>query len=142
MILLNFSLGKKRTGGTMLEQNYIGIDCHENQHTIAIYHIEQDCVSRKMKTSRYQLGKIENSETQLLKKLQIIEKEFGPINNIGYEAGSFGYNLYHWLTAKGHECRVIAPHTIPRQIGRNKNDKIDAIDIAESLFTPLETELL
>jgi len=126
----------------MLSQNYVGIDCHEKQNTIALYHIEQDCVSRKMKTSRYQLGKIENSDTQLLKKLRFIEREFGLINSIGYEAGVFGYNIYRRLTTKGYSCKVIAPHTVPRQIGRNKNDRIDAIDIAESLFTGKSSSLI
>jgi len=119
----------------MLAQNYVGIDCHEAQNTLALYHIERDKISRKMVTSKYQIGKVENNESQLLKKLQSIENEFGKIDSIGYEAGTFGYNLYRRLTDRGYLCKVIAPHTIPRQIGRNKNDKLDAIDIAESLFT-------
>lgn len=125
----------------MHTQNYIGIDTHESQNTIALFHIEQDNVSQHMMTSKIQIGSIPNDSAKLKSKLTHIEKQFGPITSVGYETGFSGYNLYRKLTSWGYDTSVLAPHTIPKKPGKNKNDKIDASDIAEALFTQTATSV-
>lgn len=51
-----------------------------------------------------------------------------------YEAGPCGYVLYRYLTAKGHECRVVAPSLIPKRPGdKVKTDRRDAMELARLL---------
>jgi transposase len=51
-----------------------------------------------------------------------------------YEAGPTGYGLYRDLTARGLECRVVAPSLIPRRPGdRVKTDRRDAVELARLL---------
>lgn len=51
-----------------------------------------------------------------------------------YEAGPTGYGLYRHLTAKGLECRVVAPSLIPKRPGdRIKTDRRDAVELARLL---------
>ncbi len=51
-----------------------------------------------------------------------------------YEAGPCGYRLYRDLTAKGLECRVVAPSLIPKRSGdRVKTDRRDAVELARLL---------
>jgi len=51
-----------------------------------------------------------------------------------YEAGPCGYVLHRHLTAKGLDCRVVAPSLIPKKPGdRVKNDRRDAVELARLL---------
>ena len=51
-----------------------------------------------------------------------------------YEAGPSGYVLYRYLTAKGLDCRVVAPSLIPKRPGdKVKTDRRDAVEIARLL---------
>lgn len=51
-----------------------------------------------------------------------------------YEAGPSGYGLHRYLTAKGFDCRVVAPSLIPKKPGdRVKNDRRDAVELARLL---------
>jgi len=51
-----------------------------------------------------------------------------------YEAGPSGYVLYRYLTAKGLDCRVVAPSLIPKRPGdKIKTDRRDAVEIARLL---------
>ena len=53
-----------------------------------------------------------------------------------YEAGPTGYGLYRYLTAKGHECRVVAPSLIPKRPGdKVKTDRRNAVELAQHLRT-------
>lgn len=63
-----------------------------------------------------------------------------------YEAGPCGYQIYRHLTAKGFDCKVVAPSLIPRQSGnRIKNDRRDSLMLARlhrsgdltSVYVPL-----
>ncbi len=48
-----------------------------------------------------------------------------------YEAGPCGYQIYRHLTAKGFDCKVVAPSLIPKQSGnRIKNDRRDSLMLA------------
>lgn len=53
---------------------------------------------------------------------------------VAYEAGPCGYGLYRYLTAKGIDCRVVAPSLIPKRPGdRVKTDRRDAVELARLL---------
>ena len=53
---------------------------------------------------------------------------------LAYEAGPGGYGLHRYLTAKGLDCRVVAPSLIPKRPGEKvKNDRRDAVEIARLL---------
>jgi transposase len=44
-----------------------------------------------------------------------------------YEAGPCGYGIQRHLTARGHDCVVVAPSLIPKRLGdRIKTDRRDA----------------
>ena len=48
-----------------------------------------------------------------------------------YEAGPCGYVLHRYLTAKGFDCRVVAPSLIAKKPGvKVKTDRRDAVEIA------------
>lgn len=48
-----------------------------------------------------------------------------------YEAGPCGYTIYRHLTAKGFECKVVAPSQTPKKPGdRVKTDRRDATALA------------
>jgi len=51
-----------------------------------------------------------------------------------YEAGFRGFNLYYDLTAAGHDCIVVPPHTVLQEkCSRVKSDRIDARLLAKNL---------
>ena len=51
-----------------------------------------------------------------------------------YEAGPCGYVLHRYLTAKGFDCRVVAPSLIAKKPGvKVKTDRRDAVEIARQL---------
>jgi transposase len=48
-----------------------------------------------------------------------------------YEAGPCGYGIQRHLSARGHECVVVAPSLIPKRAGdRVKTDRRDAASLA------------
>jgi hypothetical protein len=48
-----------------------------------------------------------------------------------YEGGPCGYGIQRHLSARGHECVVVAPSLIPKRAGdRVKTDRRDAISLA------------
>jgi len=54
--------------------------------------------------------------------------------HVVYEAGFKGFNLYDALTADGHRCIVVPPHTVQQaKCARVKNDRIDAALLAKNL---------
>jgi transposase len=54
--------------------------------------------------------------------------------HVVYEAGFKGFNLYDALTADGHHCIVVPPHTVHQEkCARVKNDRIDAKLLAKNL---------
>jgi hypothetical protein len=49
-----------------------------------------------------------------------------------YEAGPCGYGIQRQLSARGHECVVVAPSLIPKRAGdRVKTDRRDAASLAK-----------
>ncbi|BFT68957.1 IS110 family transposase [Paenibacillus sp. P36] len=69
-------------------------------------------------------------------KLEFVKKIMRQLGNaenleVCYEAGPTGYVLFHWLTALGITCKVIAPSLIPVRTGDQiKTDKRDALRLA------------
>lgn len=75
----------------------------------------------------------------IVKFIEAVRKRFPTDANVkfvcGYEAGGLGFSLQRALAAKGIECRVIAPTTLPTQKGKKciKTDRIDARIIAKAM---------
>lgn len=101
---------------------YIGLDVSKEKISVAIadegreaarFHSHIPHKIESIKRVMRQLGKPEELE-------------------VCYEAGPTGYVLYHWLTAMGISCTVVAPSLIPGRAGDQvKTDKRDALRLAQ-----------
>jgi len=111
----------------MKKIRFIGLDVHKDFISVAIAEDGRGDPSF--------FGQIPNntaSVSKLVKKLEGVNKE----NELcfTYEAGCFGFVLYHLITALGHFCVVAAPSLISRKPGdRVKTDKRDALKLARQL---------
>ena len=105
---------------------YIGLDVHTTNYTICAYNIENDKTFAET-TINPDIGELD----KYLKKIQ--ELQGGCKLVCGYEAGCLGYSLYQQLTAKGYECIILAPTTMPKTAKEIKTDKRDARKIAKCL---------
>ncbi len=76
-------------------------------------------------------GRIANTPTALDRLLRQLGGD-GMKLRFCYEAGPCGYGLYRRLSARGHECIVVAPSLIPKRAGdRIKTDRRDAASLAK-----------
>jgi transposase len=105
---------------------YIGLDVHTTNYTICAYTIENDKAFAET-TINPNFKELE----KYLKKIQ--ELQGGGKLICGYEAGCLGYSLYQQLTAKGYECIILAPTTMPKTAREIKTDRRDARWIAKCL---------
>ena len=105
---------------------YIGLDVHTTNYTICAYTIENDKTFAET-TINPDIRELD----KYLKKIQ--ELQGGCKLVCGYEAGCLGYSLYQQLTAKGYECIILAPTTMPKTAKEIKTDKRDARKIAKCL---------
>ena len=105
---------------------YIGLDVHTTNYTICAYTIENDKTFAET-TINPDIRELD----KYLKKIQEIQG--GSKLVCGYEAGCLGYSLYQQLTAKGYECIILAPTTMPIVAKEIKTDKRDARKIAKCL---------
>lgn len=65
---------------------------------------------------------------------EVLPHEYAEEYICGYEAGCFGYTLYHQLTDHGVKCIILAPTTMAiTNKNRVKTDKEDAGNIARCL---------
>lgn len=102
---------------------FIGMDVHKNSIEIAI-------AQRGRNAEVRHYGRIDGTLEALDKVLRKLVSKGGPLHFV-YEAGPCGYEIYRHLTAKGHDCAVVAPSRIPRKSGdRIKNDRRDACMLA------------
>jgi transposase len=107
---------------------YVGMDVHKESYTLCCYRFEED----KLKYQQ----RMEPDYRKVLKYLEQIRKLYKEEIEIvcGYEAGCFGYTLYHQLTEHGFECIIMAPTTMAiTNTNRVKTDKRDAGNIARCL---------
>ncbi|MDX8404144.1 MAG: IS110 family transposase [Mariprofundaceae bacterium] len=111
----------------MKKSRYIGLDVHKDFISVAVAELNGG--------DPYVHGQISNCATsvaKLIKKLAGEDKE----NELyfTYEAGCFGFILYHLITSLGYFCMVAAPSLIPRKPGdRVKTDNRDAMKLARLL---------
>ena len=92
----------------MKEYNtFIGMDVHKNSIQIAI--AEQ---GRNGEVRNY--GKINGTLDALDKVVRKLVSKNSHLHFV-YEAGPCGYQIYRHLTAKGYDCKVVAPSRVPKQ---------------------------
>ena len=102
---------------------FVGMDVHKNSIEIAI-------AQRGRNGEVRNYGKIDGTLEALDKVVRKLVSKGGPLHFV-YEAGPCGYEIYRHLTAKGHDCAVVAPSRIPKKSGdRIKNDRRDACMLA------------
>jgi transposase len=76
-------------------------------------------------------GRIANTATALDRLLRKLG-EAGMALRFCYEAGPCGYGIQRHVSARGHECVVVAPSLIPKRAGdRVKTDRRDAASLAK-----------
>ena len=85
---------------------YVGMDVHKESFSLCAYTIEAE------KASHYQ--RTEADYKKVLNYLEFLRTIYGDDANFicGYEAGCFGYTLYHQLTANNVKCIILAPTTM------------------------------
>lgn len=104
---------------------YCGIDMHKKTWTITM---EAD--------ELYKKTICQSSDKQSL--VSFIKNNYPGANVIaGYEAGYFGYSLYHYLRDNGIACSVLHPADIPttQKEKEQKRDPIDSKKITRALKT-------
>jgi transposase len=76
-------------------------------------------------------GRIANTSAALDRLLRKLGGD-GMALRFCYEAGPCGYGIHRRLSARGHECVVVAPSLIPKRAGdRVKTDRRDAASLAK-----------
>ncbi len=105
---------------------YVGLDVHKETIAVAL-------AEAGLREEVREHGKIPNTPAALN---ALAEKLAGKKRELRfcYEAGPCGYGIQRHLSAKGHECAVVAPSLIPRKPGdRIKTDRRDAINLAKAI---------
>ena len=110
---------------------YIGMDVHTESYSVCAYSMESQNIFAETKFA----ASAENVEAYLKSVSGGFEKPEEVKFVCGYEAGCLGYSLYRELTARGIDCRIMAPSTMAStpQDNRKKNDRLDAQRIAKCL---------
>jgi len=107
---------------------YVGMDVHKESFTLCCYRFEEDKL-------RFQ-QKMAPDYKNILKYLEQVRKQYKEEVEFvcSYEAGCFGYTLYHQLKDHGVECIIMAPTTMAvTNTNRVKTDRKDAGNIARCL---------
>src|SRR5271168_2393680 len=102
---------------------YVGLDVHKDGIVVAI-------ADGGLRGEVREYGRIANTATALDR----VARKLGPEGvrlQFCYEAGPCGYGIQRQLSARGHECVVVAPSLIPKRPGdRVKTDRRDAASLA------------
>ena len=102
---------------------YIGLDVHKDGIVVAIADGGQRGEVRGY-------GRIANTATALDRLARKLGDD-GVRLRFCYEAGPCGYGIQRQLSARGHDCVVVAPSLIPKRPGdRVKTDRRDAASLA------------
>src|SRR5205807_4419544 len=102
---------------------YVGLDVHKDSIVVAM-------AAGGLRGEVREYGRIANTSTALDRLLRKLGGE-GVTLRFCYEAGPCGYGIQRRLSARGHECVVVAPSLIPKRAGdRVKTDRRDAASLA------------
>ena len=103
---------------------YVGLDVHKESIVVAV-------ASGGLRGEVREFGRIANTTTALDRLLRKLGGD-GTKLRFCYEAGPCGYGIHRRLSARGHECVVVAPSLIPKRAGaRVKTDRRDAASLAK-----------
>jgi transposase len=102
---------------------YVGLDVHKEGIVVAV-------AEGGLCGEARDYGRIANTPAALDRLMG----KFGGASvrlRVCYEAGPCGYGIQRHLSARGHECIVVAPSLIPKRAGdRVKTDRRDAAGLA------------
>jgi transposase len=102
---------------------YVGLDVHKAGIVVAV-------AEGGVRGEVREYGRIANSPAALDRLARKLGRE-GVELRFCYEAGPCGYGIQRHLSARGHDCVVVAPSLIPRRAGdRVKTDRRDAASLA------------
>jgi transposase len=105
---------------------FVGLDVHKDSISVAY------AAGGSPEPAQF-LGPIGTRQCDLEQLIRRLRSK-SPRLIFAYEAGPCGYVLYRYLSAKGFDCRVVAPSLIPKRPGdRIKNDRRDAVELARLL---------
>jgi transposase len=103
---------------------YVGLDVHKEGIVVAV-------AAGGLRGEVREYGRIANTPMALDRLLRKLGGE-GMSLRVCYEAGPCGYGIQRQVSARGHECVVVAPSLIPRRAGdRIKTDRRDAASLAK-----------
>jgi transposase len=102
---------------------YVGLDVHKESIVVAV-------AEGGLRGEVREHGRIANTASALDRLLRKLGRG-GVRLRFCYEAGPCGYGIQRELSARGHECVVVAPSLIPKRAGdRVKTDRRDAANLA------------
>jgi transposase len=102
---------------------YIGLDVHKEGIVVAV-------AAGGLRGEVREYGRIANTAAALDRLVRKLGGA-GVRLRFCYEAGPCGYGIQRHLSARGHECVVVAPSLIPKRAGdRVKTDRRDAAGLA------------
>jgi transposase len=102
---------------------YVGLDVHKEGIVVAV-------AEGGLRGEVREYGRIANTPAALDRLMCKLGGE-GVRLRVCYEAGPCGYGIQRHLSARGHECVVVAPSLIPKRAGdRVKTDRRDAAGLA------------
>ena len=103
---------------------YVGLDVHKETIVVA-------AAGGGLRGEVREYGRIANTSAALDRLLRKLGGD-GVTLRFCYEAGPCGYGIQRRLSARGHECVVVAPSLIPKRAGdRVKTDRRDAASLAK-----------
>jgi transposase len=103
--------------------SYVGLDVHKDAIVVAV-------AEGGLRGEVREYGRIANTAAALDRLARKLGGD-GVMLRFCYEAGPCGYGIQRHLSARGHECVVVAPSLIPKRAGdRVKTDRRDAASLA------------